>query len=447
LAGEDGKASRILSSRILKVRISEVKVPNERLRTDIGDTDRLSMSINTFSWVSPIVVTEDMRLVAGLRRLEALKKAGADHVEVQVVPNELSWIIEGLENIERKQLSCLEEASFRTRLDKHMRQRFGENPKGGRPPEHRNESGKTGERFTSFQGPWSEAKTAEILGVSRTTITRDRELVDYAKKHIEVKNAPNRKKALQIVRQIKKKEEFERAGQFPFVPKIHNIWTFEKESKLFGIDGYPGAIPGGIVLNVLYHYTRENDLVVDPMAGGGATADACRYMKRKCLSYDIRPSREFIKEHDIREGFPQEAIGCDLVFLDPPYWKIRASGYKHDSRDVASLSLEGYLHFLKKLVQDCYETVKEGGHVAFLMQPYLPEPHEGDNIIDLPLIAHQYFIEAGFQEKNRFSVPLAREDKHRGDFEKAERNGIFINLLRDLMIYVKDKTSAKKKLL
>jgi len=441
LAGEDNKASRILNSRILKVKISEIKVPNGRLRHDIGDTDQLSMMIRMFGWVSPIVVTEDMRLVAGLRRLEALKKAGADHVEAQVVPNELAWIIEGLENVEREQLNWFEKSSFEVRLDEYMRRRFGENPRGGRPtkqPYNRDE-GETGDRVTGFSGPWSDAKSAALLGFSKTKMTRDKELVDYAERHVDVKDAPNRKKALQIVRQIKKKEEFERAGQFPFVPKIHNIWTFEKESKLFGVDGYPGAIPGGIILNVLYHYTKENDLVVDPMAGGGATADACRYMKRRCLSYDIRPSREFIKEHDIREGFPHEAKGCDLIFLDPPYWKIRASAYKHDPRDVASLSLEGYLRFLKKIVQDCYETVREGGHVAFLMQPYLPEPREGDKIIDLPLIAHQYFLEAGFQEKNRFSVPLAREDKHKGDFEKADRDGVFINLLRDLMIYAKTR--------
>ncbi|GEM_PF-1907292 len=438
MAEEDSKSKRIQNSRIARVRISEIKVPRERLRHDIGDTNRLSMMIKMFGWVSPIVVTEDVRLVAGLRRLEALKKAGVDHVEAQVVPNELAWIIEGLENVERKQLSWHEVASFRAGFDRQMHHMHGGSSKRGRPAKQRNERERNGERFTNFSGPWSEAKTAEILGVSRTTITRDRELVEYADRYDDVKNAKNRKEALKNLRQIKRKEEFERAGQFPLVPKIHNIWTFEKESKLFGIDGYPGAIPGGIVLNVLYHYTKEDDLVVDPMAGGGATADACRYMKRKCLSYDIRPSREFIKEHDIREGFPQKARDCDLIFLDPPYWKIRASAYKHDPRDVASLSLEDYLCFLKKLAQDCYETVREGGHVAFLMQPYLPEPSEGDRIVDLPLLAHQYFLEVGFQEKNRFSIPLAREDKHKGDFEKAERDGIFINLLRDLMIYVRD---------
>ena len=438
MIGEDGKANRILNSRIVKVKISEIKVPGERLRADIGDTDQLSMLIKTFGWVSPIVVTEDMRLVAGLRRLEALKKAEADLVEAQAVPNELAWIIEGLENVERKQLSWNEVASFRAGFDGQMSRMHGGSSKRGRPAKQRNEMKRNGEPFTSFSGPWSEAKTAEILGVSRTTITRDKELIDYANKYDDVKNADNRKEALKNLRQIKKKEEFERADQFPLVPKIHNIWTFEKESILFGKEGYPGAIPGGIVLNVLYYYTEENDLVVDPMAGGGATADACRYMKRRCLSYDIRPSRKFIKEHDIREGFPQEVKGCDFIFLDAPYWKIRVSAYKPDPRDVASLSLEDYLSFLRKLSRDCYATAKEGGHVTFLMQPYLPEPSEGDKIIDLPLIAHQYFLEAGFQEENRFSVPLAREDKHKGDFEKAERDGIFINLLRDLMIYVKD---------
>lgn len=69
---------------------------------------------------------------------------------------------------------------------------------------------------------------------------------------------------------------------------------------------------------VLYLYTKEGDLVVDPMAGGGTTKDVCRVMKRNCLAYDINPSRDDIIHHDITEGYLEEAEGCNLVFIDPP---------------------------------------------------------------------------------------------------------------------------------
>ena len=65
-------------------------------------------------------------------------------------------------------------------------------------------------------------------------------------------------------------------------------------------------------------------LVVDPMAGGGTTLDVCQSMGRRCLAYDLEPSRPDIHHHDIRAGFPAAAVGCDLIFCDPPYHTMLA---------------------------------------------------------------------------------------------------------------------------
>jgi len=56
-----------------------------------------------------------------------------------------------------------------------------------------------------------------------------------------------------------------------FEPQIFNVWNFPSCNPLFGMDDVPGRIPGQIVQNVLHYWTREGDLVVDPMAGGGTT--------------------------------------------------------------------------------------------------------------------------------------------------------------------------------
>ncbi|GAJ17244.1 unnamed protein product, partial [marine sediment metagenome] len=78
---------------------------------------------------------------------------------------------------------------------------------------------------------------------------------------------------------------------------------------------HAGRIPGQIVLNALYYYSQPSDLVVDPMAGGGTTNDACLLLGRRCRSYDIKPKRVDIEKHDIAQGFPSRTEKCDLVFL------------------------------------------------------------------------------------------------------------------------------------
>jgi DNA modification methylase len=67
--------------------------------------------------------------------------------------------------------------------------------------------------------------------------------------------------------------------------------------------------------------TEPFDFVVDPMAGGGTTLDVCKAMSRRCRCYDIKPVRDEIQQYDITTGFPAECRGCDLVFLDPTYWR------------------------------------------------------------------------------------------------------------------------------
>lgn len=82
---------------------------------------------------------------------------------------------------------------------------------------------------------------------------------------------------------------------------------------------HPGNIPGQFVMNMVHYFTDIGDMVVDPMAGGGSTMDACLVMGRECLSYDLSPTRYEIIQHDLSDGFPQTNKKISLIFLDPPY--------------------------------------------------------------------------------------------------------------------------------
>lgn len=92
---------------------------------------------------------------------------------------------------------------------------------------------------------------------------------------------------------------------------------------------------GQEAINLLYYFTEEEDLVVDPMAGSGVTIDACLIMNRKCRAYDNNPDaldeRPDILRNDITRGFPKQVRSKkqDLVVFDPPIIRRRRMNTEH----------------------------------------------------------------------------------------------------------------------
>ena len=126
-----------------------------------------------------------------------------------------------------------------------------------------------------------------------------------------------------------------------FRPTPYDVWSF-RHDRAFGIP-HAGSIPPAIIAHALYYYTLPDALVVDPMAGGGTTLDVCQSMGRRCLAYDLQPTRPEVSLHDIRRGFPAEAANCDLIFCDPPYHTMLARRYSRDSVAAVPFSECGIL--------------------------------------------------------------------------------------------------------
>lgn len=56
-----------------------------------------------------------------------------------------------------------------------------------------------------------------------------------------------------------------------------------------GIFRYFGKFPSTIATHLIFQYTSEGDIVLDPMAGSGTTCLECLLSNRECHSYDINP--------------------------------------------------------------------------------------------------------------------------------------------------------------
>ncbi|MBT3386420.1 MAG: ParB/RepB/Spo0J family partition protein [Desulfobacula sp.] len=147
-------------------------------------------------------------------------------------------------------------------------------------------------------------------------------------------------------------------------------WYFNDVDHRFG-DDWPGRIPAQLVAHTLFYFTRENDLVFDPMAGGGVVADTCLAFNRRCWSFDLLDRMKTRPEIELFLWDPENMVWPvpsgkkpDLIFFDPPYFKKMADHYMKGS--ISDFSKPHYLNFFKDFFRLLKEHSKPSTRMAFL---------------------------------------------------------------------------------
>jgi SAM-dependent methyltransferase len=219
-----------------------------------------------------------------------------------------------------------------------------------------------------------------------------------------------------------------------FQPSPYDVWSF-KHDRSYGMD-YPGSIPAGIVANTVYYYSQPGDLVIDPMAGGGTTIDVCKSLGRRCLAYDIKPSRQEIRQWNIAEApLPEEARGCDLVFLDPPYFSMLREQY--DPASVSANDTAGWVEAMTCVYQNIYAILRSGGVFALLIANQTGrDVPAGEEYIDHAFEAMNLIRSFGFKPIRRISCPM--QCTYRPDeINMARQERKLLGQVRDLLVFRK----------
>ncbi len=163
------------------------------------------------------------------------------------------------------------------------------------------------------------------------------------------------------------------------------LWEYPSQHYADTIQGdknYTGATPSWVIWQCLQRYTREKDLIVDPMCGSGTTIDVARDLNRRALGYDLGPTREDIFRADARK-LPLEDAKADFIFIDPPY--STHIEYTDDPRCIGKLPAFGqdagtaYYDAMRDVITECHRVLKNRRYMALYVsdsfkknQPFMP---------------------------------------------------------------------------
>ena len=133
-----------------------------------------------------------------------------------------------------------------------------------------------------------------------------------------------------------------------------------------GDNKFQGVTPAFIIYNMIMRYTKENDIVLDPMCGSGTTIDVCKEEGRRSIGFDIHPIRSDIIKNDSRK-IPLENNSIDMVFIDSPYGDN--VNYSNDPENIGNISAESEEFYiaLRGTAKELYRVLKPGKVLGWLI--------------------------------------------------------------------------------
>jgi len=226
-------------------------------------------------------------------------------------------------------------------------------------------------------------------------------------------------KAMNYLKKSNKKKEIERLNDLDGATWLQwskSIWRFKKP--VINNYGHPAIFPTFVAERLVRIFTKEGDLVLDPMVGVGTTSVASKSLNRKSIGIDLSPKyckiaksrlaqqrltemsnavkaeelgqqKKVVSNHEIICDDARNILlhvapdSVDFCLTSPPYWiglhgiNGRYTGqtqkevkvYSHDKRDYGNIEdYEKFVEGLKNLFIDIYSVLKNGKYCVVIIQ-------------------------------------------------------------------------------
>ena len=221
------------------------------------------------------------------------------------------------------------------------------------------------------------------------------------------------------------KDDLERFKELGWGLRTWDLWDWNDCDRRFG-DDWPGRIPAQLIAHILYYFSRQKDLVFDPMGGGGVTPDVCLAFNRGCWSLDMidrpdaRPEIEpyywdlkgDFKKGRKTSGFFNSKQKPDLIIIDPPYFDKKRDDYAQKS--ISMLPRQEYLEFFEGFFGLMKQHSKKTTKLAFINadwrdfqnKPAVDEDREASILIDDYL---RILNKTGWQHTHIIQAPMSTQ--------------------------------------
>ena len=234
-----------------------------------------------------------------------------------------------------------------------------------------------------------------------------------------------------------------------FETEITTVWSFpERGNWATHNPKFRGNFAPQIARNVILKYSKEGDIVLDPMVGGGTTLIETKLLNRKGIGRDINPDAvaltkkclnfqgdfkfepqvsigDIRKLHDLKDG------SVDLIVTHPPYLNIIRYSNGTIKEDLSNISgVKKFCDELEKGIREFYRVLTDDSYCAIL----IGDTRKGRHYVPLAYYVMERFLNTGFvlkediikMQHNCESTPYWKNQLQKYNFYMIMHEHLFI---------------------
>lgn len=192
------------------------------------------------------------------------------------------------------------------------------------------------------------------------------------------------------------------------------VWAFPRRGNwATHTSDWRGNWSPEVARNLILRYSKEGDILLDPMIGGGTTAIEAKILNRniicsdvndtalvrtkKCLTFKVEnTSWQKVLKRDARNLGKANDESIDFILTHPPYADIIKYSEGRINEDLSNIhGIDAFVDEMEKVAKELYRVLKKGKYCAILMG----DTRRNKMYQPLAYKVMEKFLKAGFQLK------------------------------------------------